>query len=205
MADLPLTKTLQREDFAALPPELEIVRRQSLAGQTPEARDWEYALALRAFAEWGGKATHRVVDVGGAGSPFWRMLGVDNVFVVDPHQGMDLATYLGTNPPLADAVFCLSVIEHVPDLDQFLYHLSCLVRPGGLLFLTMDCWGNDGVDTAHFHWMRERIFSMEAWRDLRSVFKQHALKPFGGIADTYYGDTLYGSYSIASLCLVKDA
>ena len=28
---------------------------------------------------------------------------------------------------------CLSVLEHVDDLDRFLYHLGCLVAPGGRL------------------------------------------------------------------------
>ena len=44
-----------------------------------------------------------------------------------------------------DLVFCISVLEHVDDVTEFLYHLGCLVAPGGLLFLTVDCREDNAV------------------------------------------------------------
>ena len=67
----------------------------------------------------------------------------------------------------------------------------------------------------HFHWMRKRIFSMQ---DIQNLDKRFTSRPFGALlpdfsllsgdspvdADfVYNGDTLYGSYSVASLALVK--
>lgn len=199
---LPLTKTLHRDDLIQLELELAVVDAVGTDNQTPEARRWEYAMALRAFDTWGGRPTTEVADVGGAGSHFWKMLEVDNAYVIDPSEGESLDQYLHKDRPrLFPAVFCLSVLEHVDDLDQFLYHLGCLTAPGGLLFLTMDCWGKDGPDTAHFHWMRKRIFSMLNWRNMRSAVRDFDL--LGEVDWAYHGDTLYGSYSVASLALVK--
>lgn len=222
---LPLTKTLQTTDYEQLTEELRIVDGVGTANQTHEARRWEYAMALRALDVWlettrRGKGTAgQVIDVGGAGSPFHRMIG-DSAVVVDPSAGTGtLAEYLQTAPRLSQAVFCLSVLEHVEDLDQFLYHLACLTAPGGLLFLTMDCRDDDHElakrigdygwpdDTAHFHWMRKRIFTPRMI--LSGVLDPLTYLGFQLIGTQpdlqYHGHTLYGSYSIASLALVKRA
>jgi len=138
--------------------------------------------------------------VGGAGSPFHRMVG-GSAIVVDPKEGMDLAAYLDTAPRLSHAVFCLSVLEHVDDLDRFCYHLGCLVAPGGLLFLTMD-HGTDLPDQYHFHWDRKRIFDTKAWEQIREKCGEFEL--FGGRDRTYHGNQVY-DFSICSLAMVKRA
>lgn len=227
MADLPLSKTLDPADFGALAEELEDVDAH-FTGAAPQhpMRRWEYAMALHAFNAWleldddhrtiedRAQGT-RIYDVGGAGSPFFRMVGSDRTFVIDPAEagGQTLAAYLRGKATLAQAVFCLSVLEHVEDLDQFLYHLSCLVAPGGLLFLTMDCretgdadagWPPDfPPDDRHFHWMRRRIFTP---RIVESLLPFHladlGFDMFGRYEqDKYHGHQLYGSYSFASLAL----
>lgn len=220
MSDLPLSKTLDPADFAALTEELAIVDRHfTSAREQHPMRRWEYAMALRAFEQWGGSSTHDCIDVGGAGSPFWRMLPVDNVTIVDPDEDQKtLADYLRSNPRprLSPAVFCLSVLEHVDDLDQFLYHLSCLVAPGGLLFLTMDCCGCGSSretgpqghrperDRHHFHWMRKRIFRVADWAALIHTYHLFPTFDLLGPSDDwrYHGDHVY-DYAFASLALVK--
>lgn len=207
---IPLSKTLDPADYADLTVERVQVNRY-FASEAPQHdhRKWEYALALRAFDQWGGRGSTRCVDVGGAGSPFWRMLPVDNVRVIDPHTGMDLASYLASGPSLTPAVFCLSVLEHVEDLDQFLYHLSCLVAPGGLLVLTMDCCDcvlHDAVnpDQHHFHWMRRRIFTEP---DRQRVLYEYLKRDFTHLGEydaLYHGHYVY-DYSFASLAMVKRA
>jgi hypothetical protein len=191
-------------------------------------RRWEYALALRAYNTWVQCARARqmssgpIYDVGGSGSPFWRMMGY--VQIIDPKEsdGLDLAHFLTEQRVmLGRAVFCLSVLEHVEDLDQFLYHLSCLVAPGGLLFLTMDCWNQIGPDTAHFHWDRKRIFyfgdsrtrdplhaefySPNSFALVRDTLIGQQFASFGGNDLAYHGHQLFGSYSFASLALIKRA
>jgi hypothetical protein len=208
---LPLTKCLDPEhDYAELAEKLKVVDQHFHADseQHPH-RKWEYALALRAFDTWLESrkmptAIGHVIDVGGSGSPFHRMLG-SSAIVVDPKEsdGQDLEGYLQTAPRLSHTVFCLSVLEHVEDLDQFCYHLSCLVAPGGLLFLTMDCCGcpeHTEPETHHFHWMRKRIFTFEQRLNLAFSFKDFQL--LGGADWLYHGDHVY-DYAFASLALVK--
>ena len=117
---------------------------------------------------------------------------------------------------MSSAVFCLSVPEHVDDLDEFLYHLSCLTAPGGLLFLTFDCCGcashdaeeETPPDEHHFHWIRRRIFGQA---DLRELAEKLLDLQFGWLGErdfTSYQPQLYGGttdpgYSFASLALVK--
>lgn len=37
---------------------------------------------------------------------------------------------------LFDAIFCLEMLEHVPDFNQIIYHAKRLLKPGGMLFLS---------------------------------------------------------------------
>lgn len=216
---LPLTKTLDPADFDHLAEELAIVDQHfhSVAEQHPMRR-WEYAMALRALHDYledaeGPRAT-LITDVGGAGSPFRHMLATQHtrVQVVDPKENISLERHVQTNAPLTDVVFCLSVLEHVEDLDQFLYHLSCLVAPGGLLFLTMDCCGCDShdadmeipshVDRHHFHWMRQRIFGRADLRFVAERLLDYEFSCLGERDLTYHGAHVY-DYNFASLALVK--
>lgn len=220
---LPLSKTLDPVDFIELAPELAVVDQHfTSAREQHPMRRWEYAMALRAAATVDFPRTKQIkfVDVGGAGSPFVHMLQQQGWIgtIVDPDAPIhtyqqfaawrgDLADYLVHRPCLTDAVFCLSVLEHVEDLDQFLYHLSCLVAPGGLLFLTMDVQEHMGPDDKHFHWMRKRIFS--PWEIQENyIYEDKEDRPFRdfsplGIVDPrWHGPQVY-DYSFASLALVK--
>lgn len=206
MSEIPLTKLANIEhDLSLLGEELAIVEKYFTKDQPQHAsRKWEYAMALRAQQVWYW-GDHRpqgpVVDVGGAGSPFWRMANEYICRVVDPKEGNDLAEHLRLGAGLASEVYCLSVLEHVDDLDQFCYHLGCLVAPGGLLFLTMD-HGTDLPDQYHFHWDRKRIFDTKAWEQVREKCGEFTL--LGGRDRTYHGNQVY-DFSIASLAMVKRA
>lgn len=226
---IPLTKTLSLADYDDLMPELHTVDRWFTSEQEQNhMRRWEYSLALRAISDWaahvGVSVLPEVADVGGAGSPFWRMVPADNVFVLDPVGGCSLEDFVshraGTNSGHTfRIVTCLSVLEHVADMDQFLYHLSCLVAPGGLLFLTMDAWDQLGPDTAHFNWMRKRIFYWDQFRPaeplhadfylpnsfalVRDTLRGLRFSEFGGSEHAYQGATVAGGYTFASLAMVK--
>jgi len=212
---LPLSKTLDPSDYDQLQLELVIVDRHftSAREQHPQRR-WEYAMALRAAKNsiLGGQ----VADVGGAGSPLTEMIldqhpDWSSVTVIDPasedlNDRYTLARWIQCYQCMFPVVFCLSVLEHVEDLDHFLYYLSCLVAPGGLLFLTMDYCSDEGAtwpeDHYHFHWMRKRIFNREQWSRVEEQFKTYQFTVLGAADWTYHGPHVF-DYSFASLALVK--
>jgi hypothetical protein len=205
----PLSRFLLPTDYEALGPELLAVDRRWDDTQHP-ARRWEYALALRALHQYAPLTTKLVaVDVGGAGSPFFRMVAdFAGVYpeVVDPASGgPDLASYLAERPRLADVVTCLSVVEHVPSEADFFYHLACLTAPGGLLVLTMDAVGEEvEQDTYHYHWMRERIYTPKQLRLRVEALRRFQVEPeqppdYAGFTPQVF------DYSFASLVARKRA
>lgn len=215
----PLSKTLDPErDYVELAEELVIVDRHfQRAGEQHPHRRFEYAMALRAQSVWIAQhgQMQRVYDVGGANSPFRYMVdSAGPVIIIDPDEPVPnsyrLDQYIAAGASVADGVFCISVLEHVDDLDQFLYHLSCLVAPGGLLFLTMDCCQTSGSvhsngwpeDRYHFHWDRKRIFDEFQRRLLRQRFIAREFQVFGDYDERWYGPQVM-DYSFCSLCMVK--
>lgn len=230
--NLALSKTLDPTDFDQLTIELAIVDQYFTKDREQHPmRRWEYAMALAAYNVWAqddymarGHACRMhggpLYDVGGNGSPFWRML--DHVLyspvIIDPAEpdGNSLEQFLRIRrAPLGHCVFCLSTIEHVNDLDEFLYHLGCLVAPGGLLFLTMDCREDDQelanrigdwgwpTDNRHFHWMRNRIFSPRLVDScVRDPLYYLGFSSLGWVDQEYHGNHVY-DYTFASVALVK--
>lgn len=165
------------------------------------------------------------IDVGGAGSPFSTLLPKDaQIMVLDPalpdaqtqRRGdsglltlVDLTVEQyclqngpAVDPPYTDAIFCLSVLEHVPEPRTTLRAMCSLLRPGGLLFLTVDYWNSEGPDTAHFHWMRHRIYNEESLKRLLEDGRTFGLRRFGASDWTYHGPTVY-DYSFFAAALVK--
>lgn len=63
----------------------------------------------------------------------WNILGID------PALNVDLHTYTQIQyPELFDIVFATSVLEHVPDDEEFVADMCKLLKPGGYGILTMD-------------------------------------------------------------------
>ncbi len=201
-------------------PAIKVVERNfTCASPQHPMRKWEYTmglLAFYAFRERSSYCPHRcwVLDVGGAGSPFARMFPeTAYVAIVDPALPAsaetieELAHRLAGGPHRCDALFSISVIEHVPDLDGFLDACTTMLRPGGLLFLTMDAWDppsdDYAKDTAHFHWMRERIFSVGMIEGLLEALEHRGFTPFGAVDLEYKGNTVY-DYTFASLAMIKE-
>jgi hypothetical protein len=180
-------------------------------------RQWEYAFAIKAIQEWDwqrgpvGKVAE-AYDIGGAGSPLLHMLEAMSILtqVIDPKFNMNLSQVADlirrqvAHP--AEIVTCISTIEHVPDEAGFVHDLAEVVAPGGLLFMTADAWNGypGSKDTAHFHWLRERIYCPESWQKLQKFFIDLGFQPFGETDWTYHGDQLYGSYTFCSMALRKE-
>ncbi|MDX2307086.1 MAG: bifunctional 2-polyprenyl-6-hydroxyphenol methylase/3-demethylubiquinol 3-O-methyltransferase UbiG [Hyphomicrobium sp.] len=127
------------------PPRLQFVRDELAAHFGREA------MQLRPLRDL------RVLDVGCGGGlvsePLTRMgaavTGIDpgreNVEIARAHaatSNLAIDYRVATVEQLAkdgttfDAVVCLEVVEHVPDVDAFVAELGRLVRPGGLLILS---------------------------------------------------------------------
>lgn len=218
MAIFPLTKTLHPTDYNELLPELAVITPYTTELTHPH-RAWEYAMALRAYVDWltgcarDENTTGTAIDVGGHNSPFHKILAdmelvgpsgpPDHPLVLDPGAGtVSVESYVGLP---ADVVTCISVVEHVPDLQPFLRALVRATKPGGLLFLTSDCWDrpSEVADEAHFHWMRTRIWNPSTWQDLMDEFRLLGLKPLGTRDFKYNGHQLFGSYSFCSMALTR--
>lgn len=225
----PLSRYLQPDDYQAFDPDVWHAVDGNFTKDRPqhEARRWEYALTLAAIRAWGEtlpdseRYLPMVADVGGAGSPFWRMTDGAAVWVIDPddagsHQTLDqylhAGVVIGRPRQLFDVVTCLSVIEHVDpkELDGFLYHLTCLLRPGGLLVLTCDACGCTGgawheptADPHHFHWMRRQIITRPLLLEIMQHLTQYQCTFLGGV-DVHQPPvpTVY-DYTFASLVMQK--
>lgn len=168
-------------------------------------RRWEYGMALAAYYEWARTwpvTVGRMLDVGGAGSPFHLMLPV---LVIDP--AIDTPSTIETSERLlADAIFSISVLEHVEDPYSFLEACVQRLAPGGLLFLTVDAWDppiENQKDTAHFHWMRKRIFTKQSINHLMEMMGEWGLRPLGEVDLEYKGNTVY-DYTFGSICLRRE-
>lgn len=206
---LALSKTLDPEDYAQLQPELKVVDRHFTKEREQHLhRKWEYSMALRAIDLWQGQSYAEATgyDIGGAGSPFTHMakLQVVDPDAADPAYRDTLEQFACAGAPLANVVTCLSVVEHVDNLNQFLYHLTCLVAPGGLLFLTLDCCDcpSPHTDTHHFHWMRKRILNRADWADVQYQLCRYQCRRMGDYDPDWHGAQVY-NYSFASLAMVK--
>jgi len=214
---LPLTKCMEAGDLLVLAPELQTVDLL-FGSSTPQhaGRRWEYAMALRTVWESGVLETKKIVppmalDIGGAGSPLHLMLDRVGFFachVIDPVINMPLESALekGISAPF---VACVSVIEHVMDLPGFVEDLKRVVTPGGVLFLTSDIWNqrDEDPDKAHWHWMRNRIFTPGTWEATAANFCASGEFALLGDHDFSWGGVVLENwgYSLCSMAMRRRA
>lgn len=185
-------------------------------------REWQTAtmrnMDLPGFQALGDPLN--LCDIGGAGSRFCCSLAActtEIVTAVDPNLKVgpahprervewfarsveDHAATASHNQ--YDVLTAISVIEHVSDLRPFFRACHMLLKPGGLLFLTTDYWDCDGPDTAHFHWMRLRIYNEESIKKLRNGLNELGFKAFGR-SDWGFNGCHIHDYTLASLAMVK--
>lgn len=129
------------------------------------SRVWEYPYAMHHLRRWRAGVPGRVPVVADVGSgvtffPFSvARLGCEVICLdIDPIAGRDLGRaaavvdaapgrvafrqVTGGQLPLADgevdAVYCVSVIEHVPDFTGMVADVARALRPGGLFVVTVD-------------------------------------------------------------------
>lgn len=209
----PLTKAWDPADLSTdlIPESVMVATAFGTASPQHEMRRWEYAMALRAIIRWEVVSQHPIrpltcYDVGGAGSPFWRMVPYQ-VQIIDPaaEDGQTLAAFVATHPPKHRIVTCLSVLEHILILEPFCADLASLVLPGGLLLLTFDYQPDDTLDQKMFHWMRQRIFTPTSWQKLAGDFSALGFDLFDSVDWTFHAGWENWGYCPASLALRKRA
>lgn len=213
MPDLPLTKSLDPADYLPLAPVLDVVDAH-FADASPQhpARRWEYAMALHAWSQYARGQEPRAfqgLDVGGAGSPLTSMLASLQTTpiacrIIDPVINQSLEHTMDILPYSQDAIFCISVLEHVDFVLPLLRIMHRMLVAGGLLFLTMDGCDAEGPDVYHFHWMRKRIYHPERWKELYKTCHALGFTRFGGVDWVYRGAQVF-DYTFLTLVLKKGA
>lgn len=130
------------------------------------SRAWEYPFVFHRLRQWRqqwqGSGTPQVADIGSGVTFFpFAIAGLDcRVTCCDTDRSCaaDLERAAGLCAPAAgavrfrgaapdalpfadaevDAVYCISVLEHVPDFENTVREMARIVRPGGPVLLTVD-------------------------------------------------------------------
>lgn len=222
-----------RDSWPDLQPELDTLARypEVLQGQDP-IRAWEYARALRAINAWEqirvpleeGLEPYQILDLGGAGSQWWQVLtGLtsEDIVVVDPSLppptvDLPIGQVVWNDESVElyaasrragrfDICTCVSVIEHIPTrmLPEFFRAAARLLKPGGLFVLTTDYWATEGPDTAHFHWMRDHIYTPDTLRGLQRQLRAAGFQAFGDTDFTWHGNMVCDYSMLTLACLRK--
>ena len=154
------------------------------------SRIWEYPYVYHHIRQWlNGRAARPspcVVDVG-SGVTFFpfavSQLGCRTVCTdIDPLCGKDLQRAIPMVPngagrvefrliqqqPLpmadgeADLVYCLSVLEHIPNFEAVIQDMHRALKPGGRLILTID-----------ISWRPDEAISAQRYADLRQALDRY--------------------------------
>lgn len=156
--------------------------------------DWQQCLAEHAWRTWASGAN------GDATTAQVVVVNVCGIHFAPPGPAV---AYCGPEerPRVpASVVYALCVLDHIPAPGKFLGHMSEMLLPLGMLFLTFSYWDAEGPDTASGHRERRRIYSAHSYTKLIRDARRLGFENFGGTDWTYYGDYL-DDHSLASLVL----
>lgn len=134
---------LERARYSRTIGQLEELAPETIARKIPRANVQQAFVkdAVEFFTR--GDRTARVLCVGAfedTASHALQRLGFQ-VEEIDPALNCSLAEFVRrptTGVGTYDVVFSTSVIEHVPDDEEFIAHIARLLRPGGVAILTLD-------------------------------------------------------------------
>lgn len=196
-----------------------------------EHRYWEYGMAMEALTQWICRKRPapweqaRIVDVGAGDSLFGPCLAWNtkaaveeiepradcgprrheiNSFLAGHKRGRLAWTQGNLKQTIAtwDAVFCLSVVEHVREQDDFWTTLPSLVREKGLLFLTTDVVP-DASKRYHFDNLRAINYTTDMLRQRAAQILAQGFDWLGGEPDWEFHGAEVFDYSFMSLAMVR--
>ena len=223
-----LSKSFHPDDYDDLTPGLRDInqaicraRGKGLYVNIPhEHRLWEYASALQATRQHGGLIAN-TVDIGcGHSALSVALTRQDPKRVCLETDPEDKVAYYREDitkgfpriefqqkavmevEGLYDAVYCMSVIEHIPAEEQNAAwnQLANLVAPGGLLFITTDCcdeW-RDSANPSD----REEFYTP---RDIENRVFELAQRGFSYDIDTTYNGNYVYDYTFFRLAMRRRA
>jgi len=201
-------------------------------GRQHTHRRWEYALAYRALKDvFGAVQRLRIGDFGcgiGLWAPMLLALGHrvtlyeiwtcenEEWFVIQQMESVRRARGLEANWQIRhvaigdlgdadrdfDAAYCISTLEHIRNERGAFVDLCRSVRPGGLLFLTVD-FGSQESEIVMANNAFQRMYTKALMERLVDYAEEEGLGLLGGTADWNYTVPLVHSYSFASIALVK--
>jgi 2-polyprenyl-3-methyl-5-hydroxy-6-metoxy-1,4-benzoquinol methylase len=210
------SKALEQSDYKEISEEVRSLMRAEAefrgAGVTftlPHMnRYWEYGSALAALREAGIAPPARVLDVGAGHGPLGPWLAKLHYRVDEIDPGENVASRADLKPKLEgldwafaarpllefkssspyDAVFAVSVMEHIPGEDQYASweKLAALVRPGGLLFATVDYGAADASNAS----ARELMFTEEGLQNILELLPKLGIE-LGEVDTTFHGAQVY--------------
>ncbi|HZQ36518.1 MAG TPA: methyltransferase domain-containing protein [Dehalococcoidia bacterium] len=166
-------------------------------------------LVLRELARHGGSEPGPILDVGcGTGGMLPHLNRIAPAIGLDPapeaaaacrQRGVAFVNASGTEMPFATATFgtvtALDVVEHVPDDVGMLRELYRVLRPGGLLLLTVPAY--------QFLWSQHDEFNHHQRRYRRRTLQRAVRQAGFRIARISYYNTLLFPAAVARKALMR--
>jgi SAM-dependent methyltransferase len=124
-----------------------------------------------------------------------------NFWVIQDGQlGQPIATR-----PTYDAVFCISVLEHIRDYATAFRELIYYTRPGGLIFLTTDFAEDETDHYSHAGLRAGKMFTESTYRELYAIARGENCWLLGGGEDWKWRDAcrLVYDYGFASMAFIR--
>ncbi len=197
-------------------------------------RRWEYALALRALKDTFGDRPNLLVGDFGCGIGLWTpiMLALghrvvmyeiwayddEEWFVMQQIENVKKARNISQSCEMRhvaigslgdadrgfDAVYCISTLEHIQEERKAFDDLCKSVRPGGLIFLTMD-FSNVESEVVMGNNSFQRMYSERLLGRLVGYAKESGLSLLGGKSDWSYTVPLVHHYSFCSIAFTRES
>lgn len=106
-----------------------------------------------------------------------------------------------------DVSVCISTLEHIADRDMAFRQLCQTVKPGGLLFLTMDFSGDGGSEESYIGAdCRSCMYTEKEIQKLGRTASEFGFSYFGGEPDWSWADEcrMVNNYGFSSLTMVRN-
>jgi len=124
-----------------------------------------------------------------------------DVIGIDPVINYDLAAFKLATSELFNVILSISVIEHVPDDEQFIKDICSLLSPGGYGVITMDYRNAPGNKPVEDY----RLYTESDYKRLNTILAENGCYMLDDFDPTGEPDFQYGNcfYSFSTLVFRK--